>query len=82
MATQERDRLMSEQYTGPSQRFIDAVAHGEVTKGGLAEAGWFDVGRIADGEAPLLIQNCRPGTDPSKPAENRSQDDSAPGIDQ
>ena len=31
-----------------SQRFIDAVARGEVTKGGMAEAGWFDLGYIAD----------------------------------
>lgn len=30
----------------PSQRFIDAFARGEVTKGGMAEAGWFEIGTI------------------------------------
>jgi hypothetical protein len=32
---------------GPSQRLIDAIACGEATEGGLAEAGWRFVG-IAD----------------------------------
>lgn len=31
-----------------SRRFVDAVSRGEVTKGGMAEAGWFDLGRIED----------------------------------
>ena len=29
-----------------SQRLLDALARGEVTRGGMAEAGWFDLGRI------------------------------------
>ena len=33
---------------GLSRRLIEAFARGEVTKGGLAEAGWHVVGRIAD----------------------------------
>jgi hypothetical protein len=36
---------------GPPQRLIDAFLRGEVTVGGLAEAGWFVVGRIA-GDGP------------------------------
>ena len=32
----------------PSQRFLDALARGEVTRGGLAEAGWFDLGVIGE----------------------------------
>lgn len=31
-----------------SKRLLDAIARGEVTKGGLAEAGWFDIGTIAE----------------------------------
>lgn len=31
-----------------SQRFLEAFARGELTKGGLAEAGWFDVGTMGD----------------------------------
>lgn len=38
----------------PSQRFLDAVARGEVTKGGMAEAGWFEIGTLAD-DGPMFI---------------------------
>jgi hypothetical protein len=31
--------------SGPSQRLIDAVACGEATEGGLAEAGWRFAGK-------------------------------------
>lgn len=39
---------------GPSKRLIEAFARGEVTVGGLAEAGWHVVGKLADqpGEQP------------------------------
>lgn len=30
----------------PSTRFIKAFARGEVTEGGMAEAGWFVVGKL------------------------------------
>lgn len=33
---------------GLGQRLLDAIARGEVTKGGMAEAGWFDLGTLAD----------------------------------
>ena len=32
---------------GPSKRLIEALARGETTVGGLAEAGWFVIGTIA-----------------------------------
>lgn len=32
----------------PSKRLLSALARGEVTLGGLAEAGWHVMGRIAD----------------------------------
>ena len=35
-------------HNAPSQRLLNAIARGEVTKGGLAEAGWFDIGTIAE----------------------------------
>jgi hypothetical protein len=40
-------------YTGPADsavptRLINAIARGEVTEGGLAEAGWFVLGTLAD----------------------------------
>lgn len=33
---------------GPSERLIRAIASGEVTEGGLAEAGWFVLGTITE----------------------------------
>lgn len=38
-----------------SQRFIDAFVRGEVTRGGMAEAGWFDIGRI-EGDGPVIVR--------------------------
>jgi hypothetical protein len=32
----------------PSERLIRAIARGEVTEGGLAEAGWFVLGTITE----------------------------------
>lgn len=34
----------------PSQRLLDAFRRGEVTEGGLAEAGWFEVGTSGNGD--------------------------------
>lgn len=34
---------------GPSKRLIEAFARGEVTQGGLAEAGWHLIGKVTDG---------------------------------
>lgn len=45
----------SETVAGFSRRFIDAVARGEVTRGGMAEAGWRDIGTTADG-GPVLVR--------------------------
>lgn len=39
-----------------SRRFIDAVARGEVTVGGLAEAGWFEIGHTAD-DAIVMVRS-------------------------
>ncbi len=33
---------------GPSSRLLDAFARGEVTEGGLAEAGWRVLGKVVD----------------------------------
>jgi hypothetical protein len=38
--------------TSMSPRLLEAFIKGEVTKGGLAEAGWFDHGCIKDGDGP------------------------------
>ena len=37
------------------RRLIEAFARGEVTRGGLAEAGWFEVGTLAD-DSPLMLR--------------------------
>lgn len=37
----------------PSRRLIEAFARGEVTAGGMAEAGWQFVGKI-DGDGPRI----------------------------
>lgn len=34
---------------GPSPRLLEAFRRGEVTVGGMAEAGWQYLGKIADG---------------------------------
>lgn len=34
----------------PSQRLIDALANGETTWGGLAEAGWRFLGRLGESQ--------------------------------
>lgn len=41
--------------TWVSQHFIEAFARGELTKGGLAEAGWFEVGTV--GENSVVFVN-------------------------
>ena len=38
-----------------SDRLMQAFARGETTKGGMAEAGWFELGTIADGDGPVFI---------------------------
>lgn len=43
-----------------SQRFIEAFARGELTKGGLAEAGWFELGTIAEDGLQLVYRHTVP----------------------
>lgn len=38
---------------GPSPRLLDAFARGEVTEGGLAEAGWRVLGKVV-GDGPTF----------------------------
>jgi hypothetical protein len=45
-----------------SQRFIEAAQRGELTAGGMAEAGWFHAGWIADGGGPVLIRTANDKT--------------------
>lgn len=35
----------------PDRRLVEAIARGEVTKGGMAEAGWFEIGTFTDGDS-------------------------------
>lgn len=38
---------------GPSPRLLDAFARGEVTEGGLGEAGWRVLGKVVD-DGPIF----------------------------
>ena len=40
----------------PSPRLLEAFARGEATVGGMAEAGWLPVGRIAPGESIVFVR--------------------------
>lgn len=53
--TFDQEASRCEVYVGPadcpiSPRLLEALSNGTATAGGLAEAGWFEVGRIADDE--------------------------------
>lgn len=38
----------SPEWLRDNARLIDAITRGKVTRGGMAEAGWFDIGVIAE----------------------------------
>lgn len=41
-------------------RLIEAFARGETTKGGMAEAGWFELGRMVDDDGLIFISEPEP----------------------
>jgi hypothetical protein len=54
-AIEPGDVWLGRSAAGPSPRLLEAFTRGEVTEGGMAEAGWRYLGRIADGDGPVGV---------------------------